>query len=145
MKANIFIPGNTIAIKQSLMAGEIQGGYVSQPTLVLTPEYQTWLFGANSALKDHPLIGTRWRYPVKIDFFFLREDPNFFQPHMMVHGPIDVCTQVGILDQDQLILIGQVGFVVNRDKPGIILQIKDGVRLFKLRKDFRFYLGGDDG
>jgi hypothetical protein len=94
-------------------------------------------------LGNHPLVGVEWRYPVKVDCFFIRSGKGEFNFFDMLSEIVNLCTEAGIFAGNSIgyVLPGQMGWAVDKQRAGTVLRIRDNAQYWRPHLDFKYYLG----
>ena len=120
----ITILGNTISKKNSrqiIVTGD------GRRRVVASKPYLEWERYALLQLRQVPLAGKVWRYPLRIKFHYVRATRRPFDYNNMSQGPLDVLQQAGIIADDDMLHVipTEPSWSVDKDNPRVEIAITE--------------------
>lgn len=121
----LIIPGNTPSLKNSKQL--VWGKGQDRPRLIASETYRAWKPQALCSLRQSPLVGKQWRYPLRVSFHFIRKDNRAFDHINIAQGPLDLMTEAGIIEDDSMkhVTPGDFSYQVKKDSPCVIVTIEE--------------------
>lgn len=125
MKAVIFIPGQTPSKKNSkqiVLPGDGRRRVISSEFFI------TWEEKALRRLREHELVGYKWKYPLRAGFHYVRKGHYRFDYNNLNQGSLDLLVKVGIIEDDSMKHIipnGPLSYEVDKARMGVYITLEE--------------------